>query len=669
MTRIFGSILAVLLLAGAGESAASQIDSYAALPRVWAADLSPDGRHLATGCSPRGKQEICIFDLSGDQDPVVIPAPDGGRIVDFFWPGPDHLIYRVRSFQRVPLANDVEWINVTRAVSYALETATSAVLLGEIANVSGLSEISSVLTDRPDRVAMELTLIEDAVHRRGDMNSAGGYSSVIYEVDLNDGSLIDTRFRSQGPTVEFLLDKRGRMLLDVRYEISTGTYSIFRARGRERIPIFRDVYPAAWPRIYGLIDNDTAIAIAFPEQGLFRMDLASGEFTRFELNGDVVFGREPVLDEYTGGVVGFAFTDTLPRQVFIDDELAQVHNALFGLLEEESVLITAWTPDRSKMVVEARDPGQPAQYYLLDLTSSALGLLDEEMTLPDGEQVGEREPLIYEASDGLAIPAYVTRPANREDADELPPLIVMPHGGPQARDTAEFDWWAAYYASLGYIVLQPNFRGSSGYGLDFVEAGYGEFGQRMIDDIIEGAHFLMETGQARPGAYCVVGASYGGYAALMAALRDADNVACVATFAAVTHPFALMADREAFPEVVRYWEQYIGSRYTAPEDQIEITPARRARDFRVPVLMMHGSADTTVPEGQMRLMRNAIGLRQRFDFVLLRDEDHFLGSAYVRRRLLRETGEFLQEHLPVNDRRGTADRGWLRRRLEREEPR
>lgn len=656
--------LPILLLIGWAAPAHAELDAYAALPRVWAADLSPDGRHLATGCAPRGQREICIYDLTGREPPRFIPAPEGGRITDFFWPSPYYLVYRVRSFQRVQYESEVERITVSRAVSYSMDSGESAVLLGDIANVSGLDEVSSVLLDHPDRVAMELTLIEDEGGPRGiRLESAAGYRSVVYEVDLDDGSLVETRLRSNAPTVQYVLDPRGRLLLDVRYALMSGIYTIYKADGRERTPIFRDTYPAGWPYIYGLIEGGRAVAIAFPEQGLFRMDLESGEFTRFEIDGLVVVGQEPILDRYSGEVVGFAYVDSLPRQDFIDPELAQLHHTLQDVLSEDSVTITAWTPDRNKMVIEAADPGQPANFYLLNLEDGELGLLDSAMQLPEGASVGRREYITYEASDGLEIPAYLTVPPGYEDGAGELPLVVMPHGGPQLRETAQFDWWSAYYASLGYAVLQPDYRGSAGYGQAFTEAGYGEFGGRMIDDIIDGVRFLESEGIARPGGYCAVGASYGGYAALMAGLRDADNVACIISFGAVTHPFALMASRDDFPDLVRFWEQYIGSRYTDPADQRAITPARRAREFRMPVLMMHGDEDTTVPYGQFRLMRQAVGLRTRIEFETLRGEDHFLGSQDVRRRVLDASGEFLQRHLPVDPDRGEDPRSWTRARI------
>lgn len=224
----------------------------------------------------------------------------------------------------------------------------------------------------------------------------------------------------------------------------------------------------------------------------------------------------------------------------------------------------------------------------------------------------------------------------------------MPHGGPQSRDTGEYDWWASFYASQGYAVLQPNFRGSSGYGHEFVEAGYGGFGTRMIDDMIDGVHYLQNAGIANSGRYCAAGASYGGYAALMLALRDPENVACVISFAGVTDPFAIMESSSALNTELRYWEQYTGSRYGSPAEQAVITPVERAGEYRAPLLILHGNQDTTVPFGQFRLLRDAMANRSNARFVEMDGADHYPGNPDARASLLRESQVFLEQCFPAN---------------------
>ncbi|WP_417471362.1 prolyl oligopeptidase family serine peptidase [Maricaulis sp.] len=638
MRAVLGLIV-TLLFCGPGVA---QVETYAAMPRIWAADLSPDGTHLATGCSPRGVREICIYDLAGGAAPVVIPAPDGGEMSGFDWPGNAYLIYYIDSVQTLPTQDGLRTMTLTQPVSYSLATGRSETLMVN-------SRLVSPMVGAEGRVAMEITFALDT--RAGSGSRIGGRDdsgTVVYEMNLENGRRVRRMEVSDGSTIGYLLNPEGEVVLDIRRFDETGQYSVHRPDGAQSPAIYSGTFPANQPRVYGVMDNGEAVVIRIPGTGLQRLDIATGALSAFDVGGEDVSQMGAIVDYYASEVVGFRYTDDLPRQIFIDPDLAALHAELKQILTEDSVLITTWTPDRSKLVVEGRDPGQPANYYLLDLGTGGLGLLDVETVLPEGHAPGSREYLEYTASDGLAIPAYLTMPAGFAEGDAPPALIVMPHGGPRSRDTAQYDWWASFYAARGYAVFQPNFRGSSGYGEAFERAGYGGFGSRMIDDIIEGAHHVQESGRVRPGQYCVIGGSYGGYAALMTALRDPGNVACALSFAGVTDPFAFLGSRDNRHTSLRYWEQYMGERFGDRDEQATITPAARADELRLPLLIMHGEDDTTVPYGQFRLLRNAMEGRDNVRFVTLPDADHYLGTPEARTSLLRESQTFLDENFPAH---------------------
>ncbi|WP_417480954.1 alpha/beta fold hydrolase [Maricaulis sp.] len=637
--RVVLGLFVTLLLSG---PALAQVETYAAMPRIWAADLSPDGTHLATGCSPRGVREICIYDLAGGAAPVVIPAPDGGEMSAFDWPGNAYLIYYIDSVQTLPTQDGLRTMTLTQPVSYSLATGRSEPLMVN-------SRLVSPMVGAEGRVAMEITFALDT--RAGSGSRIGGRDdsgTVVYEMNLENGRRVRRMEVSDGSTIGYLLNPEGEVVLDVRRFDETGQYSVHRPDGAQSPAIYSGIFPATQPRVYGVMDNGEAVVIRIPGSGLRRLDIATGALSAFDVGGEDVSQMAAIVDYYASEVVGFRYTDDLPRQIFIDPDLASLHAELKQILTEDSVTITTWTPDRTKLVVEGRDAGQPANFYLLDLNTGGLGLLDVETVLPEGQAPSSREYLEFTASDGLEIPAYLTLPPGFAEGDAPPALIVMPHGGPRARDTAEYDWWAAFYAAHGYAVFQPNFRGSTGYGEAFERAGYGGFGSRMIDDIIEGAHHLQETGRARPGQYCVIGGSYGGYAALMTALRDRDNVACAVSFAGVTDPFAFLGNRTRWQTTLRYWEQYMGDRFGDRDDQATITPVARADELTLPLLVLHGEDDTTVPFGQLRLLRNAMEGRDNVQFVTLPDADHYLGTPEARTVLLRESQAFLDANFPAH---------------------
>ncbi len=233
-----------------------------------------------------------------------------------------------------------------------------------------------------------------------------------------------------------------------------------------------------------------------------------------------------------------------------------------------------------------------------------------------------------------------------EDATNAP-LIVLPHGGPEARDNLEFDWWAAAYASQGYLVYQPNFRGSSGYGNRFLKAGWGEWGRKMQDDITGGVGKLVADGVVDPSRVCIVGASYGGYAALAGATLTPDLYKCAISVNGVSDLVRMLGAEAASNDFsVEYWERRIGSRYRDRAEIDAVSPSLLAKNVRAPILLIHGQDDTVVPYWQSKLMNDALEQSGKpVKFVTLDGEDHWLSSAKTRMRMLEETSKFLKKHL------------------------
>ena len=653
MRSLFGAIsmAAAALFAPASLSATASaqgdIDTYSALPRIWDAAVSPDGSMLATGCSPRGLREICLYNLeTGEQS--VIPQQGESRITGLYFPSNTYLVFWIQTFEEVGTINGLEEFTVSRAVSYHLESGEAAVLLGGYGNIVNNDRIISSLTNDPDRVAMELSRVPDGgndIPSRISRNRRS-FETVAYSVDLDNGRVDDVLATSQASVIHYVLDAEGEPVFEVRYDSGSGDWEVVSADRRDRDAIISGDYPAERPYVYGMTGDQSALVIDFPETGLRRVDVETGEATPFEVDGQDLTETAPIFDRFSQEVVGFGWVDDLPRQLFIEPNLNALQGQLRDILTEDSFVFVSWAQNFSKIVIEAQDVGQPANFYLLDLTTGGLGLLDTEMQLAEGQIVGSRRYLRYEASDGLEIGAWLTTPPGWTEGDDPLPLIIQPHGGPQARDVGTFHWRTSYYASLGYAVLQPNFRGSTGRGRDYIEAGHGGFGTRMIDDITDGADYLREAGIARQQPYCVMGGSYGGYAALMAAIRDTGDVACVISFAGVTNPFGMLAS--GYNEIgVRYWEQYMGSRFSDDAYQASITPTAQTASLTMPLLVLHGNADTTVPLDQFDGLRRVMEGQPNVRFVLMDGANHYLDRQSDRETLLRESGNFLLEHLPV----------------------
>jgi dipeptidyl aminopeptidase/acylaminoacyl peptidase len=229
----------------------------------------------------------------------------------------------------------------------------------------------------------------------------------------------------------------------------------------------------------------------------------------------------------------------------------------------------------------------------------------------------------------------------------------MPHGGPASRDSAGFDWWAQAMASRGYAVFQPQFRGSEGLGRELLEAGYGEFGRKMQTDLSDGVRHLAAAGVIDPAKVCIVGASYGGYAALAGMTLDSGVYRCAVSVSGDSDlPVMLATERREggrarFNSDLRYWQRFMGVESDSDPLLAELSPSRLASRIDGPVLLIHGREDTVVPFEQSEIMERAMRQAGKdVELVALAGEDHHMTFPGTRRQMLTATIEFLEEHNP-----------------------
>ena len=262
------------------------------------------------------------------------------------------------------------------------------------------------------------------------------------------------------------------------------------------------------------------------------------------------------------------------------------------------------------------------------------------------------KPITYKAADGLEITGYLTLPHGRAPKDL--PLVVLPHGGPEGRDTLGFDWWSQALASRGYAVLQPNFRGSEGFGDKFVEAGYGQWGKLMQTDLSDGVRHLAKQGLIDPKRVCIVGASYGGYAALAGATMDRGVYRCAASVAGPADLRRMLIDNnDRFGSGrnagLRYWLRFMGADGVKDPDLSAISPAKMADRIDIPVLLIHGKDDTVVPYVQSTIMADAMKKAGKpVELVTLNGEDHWLSRGATRLQMLTSVVGFLEKNNPPN---------------------
>lgn len=495
---------------------------------------------------------------------------------------------------------------------------------------------------------------------RGSYNWASGLGRGVgvIRADLQGGGNRRIAYVSTDedkPTVDMLFNDDGDLLARVDTEEGSNRWRFIAYEGGELRTVLEGVDEIGRaPDLVGVLaDGRWAIINRNDNEDRWRMYAFDRNTNQFEAiasheSYDVSVG---IRDRWTNRVVGASWTEDFPRQQFFDPALQAAYDHLQGVFADGYAFIQSWSRDRSRMVVFGETPEDAGTYYVFDAGPRTLRVV--RRTYPEITGVaalGNRQAITYRAQDGTRIPAYLTLPVN---AERNVPLVVMPHGGPHVRDDFTFDPMASFLASRGYAVLQPNYRGSTGYGYAYFHAGRGNWGDGVMQtDVTDGVGALVRAGIADPNRICIMGGSYGGYAALAGATLTPDLYRCAISLFGVSDVLRML-DETALASrggpgslASDWWKLSIGDRRADREHLRAISPVNLADRVRIPILLMHGKEDQTVPVEQSRIMRDALRAAGK-DVELIEIDHEFHGFLFEenRTREFREVEAFLARHI------------------------
>ena len=354
-----------------------------------------------------------------------------------------------------------------------------------------------------------------------------------------------------------------------------------------------------------------------------------------------------VRDAYDRSLDGVRLGGLEQQIHWLDSAAAARVKSLEAALPGRRIEINGYTPDGKLMLAYAVSRNHPGAYYLVDFNTNRAEIVGQEYPQLARAQLGKVSNIVYAARDGYEVPAYLTMPPGA--ASKNLPLVVLPHGGPRARDSGiSFDWWSQFVASRGYVVLQPQFRGSTGFGMAHELAGYGEWGQLMQHDVTDGVKHLIANGTVDPGRVCIIGASYGGYSALAGAAFTPDLYNCAVSVNGVSDLVEMLYWVENrggyYDPSVRFWRKHIGK--SSDPEVAQYSPARAAGKVSARVMLMHGVDDTVVPYAQSEYMETALRReRKNFELVKLKSEDHWLSRSPSRIEMLTSLERFLDANI------------------------
>ena len=647
-TRALWGVLIAGLSIGAVRAEAPPLAAYGAAPAIDYMALSPGGALIA---------RIVVVD---EARALAITEMDTGR----------HVFAAAIGEAKV---RDLLWVGETRVLIVTSETRSihelgvprSELFYGMILDLE-TKKLAQVLQRTPDVLAtlyggasVRTTAQGAAVFTRGVNVSNGQINLHRIDPGTGRGRSVESMDRD---TQGYVLDAQGEVIALSRYSERSGRWSLRLPEGRG----FREVWavdaPVDTPVLLGLGRTPRTIVISADrpdvaaggedsETGfvLFEVNVDSGEWTRLPFEHDpdfLVHHPQSLL------LVGAGRTEEGGvRYEFLAPEAKRRWGAIERAFPDKAPRLVSWN-DSLKLILVFIDTGESGLYQLVDFETGVATIVGDAYPTIPAAQVGEVRPIRYAAADGLDIHGYLTLPPGVETPTNLP-LVVLAHGGPASRDVAGFDYWAQALASRGYAVLQANFRGSTGYGRAFLEAGYGEWGRKMQTDLSDGVRWLAAEGIADPARVCIVGASYGGYAAMAGLTLDKSVYRCGVSVAGVSD-LRRMVNWEAQQEgerngqTVRYWNRFMGAARLNDRALDALSPAFLAESVDSPLLLIHGKDDTVVPIEQSRVMAEALRRAGKpVELIELAGEDHWMSRAETRQQMLRETVRFLEASNPV----------------------
>ncbi|RKF19421.1 S9 family peptidase [Altericroceibacterium spongiae] len=379
------------------------------------------------------------------------------------------------------------------------------------------------------------------------------------------------------------------------------------------------------------------------ENHYFKVYLSSGEAKEI-LTGKNVTAIS--CNETNGLMDGYFREAGLPVFIAKKDQLAA--QKIWGSMASGKTSMISWSNDVKKVIVRRSGSGISGSWYMVDLASNKLVPLGSERPAIKADQIGEIRKIDYIARDGLEMSGILTLPPQRETKNL--PLVVFPHGGPHSHDEPVFDWWAQAFASRGYAVFQPNFRGSTDQDMSFRRAGYGEWGRKMQTDITDGVAELAKQGLIDPARACIMGASYGGYAALTGVTIQQDQYRCAISYSGVSD-LQLMYRTGYIEESGRskLTQQRLLEELGPRDNLVEYSPDKQADRANAPILLIHGMDDTVVPFAHSKRMADALkDAGKPYKLVELEGEDHWLSRSSTRNRMLKEALSFVQKYNPAD---------------------
>jgi dipeptidyl aminopeptidase/acylaminoacyl peptidase len=582
--------------------------------------ISPNGNHIAYMKPWKTRMNVFVMDMKNKKETRLTSSEERG-LYGFSW-----LTDKRIGYVKDDGGNEnVHFYAVNIDVSNEID-------LTPFKNVQ--ARIIDDLEDDPDHIIIGLNKRSPQVHDP-------------YRINVNDGKM-EMIAENPGNISGWMTDHDGKLRIAITND-GVNTSILHRKLESDKFEsILTTDFKVSVSPLFFTFDNKNLYVASNRGQdksGIFKFDLINAKEGKLIFEHDEVDVSGLMYSRKRKVLTGVSYTVAKNEMIFFDTWREDIQEKLEEKLPGYEVGITSFSKDETKAVVVSYSDKSRGTYYYYDVEKNKLTELGKASPWLNENHMAEMTPIKYTSRDGLTIHGYLTLPEN-SDGKNLP-LVVNPHGGPWARDTWGYNPQIQFLANRGFAVLQMNFRGSTGYGREFWEISFKEWGKSMQDDITDGVKWLIDEGIADPNRIAIYGASYGGYATLAGLAFTPDLYACGVDYVGVSNIFTLL---ETLPP---YWElgrqmmyEMIGNPETERDLLEAASPIFHVDSIRVPLFVAQGANDPRVKQSESDQIVEALKARGvEVPYMLKEDEGHGFYNEENQFDFYREMEKFLNKHI------------------------
>jgi dipeptidyl aminopeptidase/acylaminoacyl peptidase len=626
-------ILAASLLALTNGAVAAElipVEDFARSADMRAPTLSPNGKKLVYIGHRNEKSLVIVRDLKALTEVAILAGDINNFSVSFCWfKTEERLVCHFRGTE----FDFGDPFTTTRLLAVNTDGSNAKVLVQN--GAAGASQFQDSILHRlpndPENVLIELD------------DDRNVFPSV-YMLNVNNGKLRQI-VREREPVTDWFADRDGVVRFGFGYTAGTskGIYvTRDSADSNWRVLERFALYDRERWRVAGFGVTPGTLLVLADHNGrdaLFEMDLTdrSDRQLVFANSTNDIDGYEVWPTD--GRIIGVSYQTDRPQLELFDPQAHRIQRAFDSVLPGKVNRVIGASRDGNSVLLASFSDAQPWRYYLFDIADGKIAEIGQYRAALRDRTLANMRSVKVPAADGTLMPGYLTLPVSSSGKNL--PGIVLPHGGPYSRDSWEYDDLLQMLVSRGYAVLQLNYRGSTGYGQAWVDAGFQAWGTVMHDDISAGARWLTKEGIVDPKRLCIVGWSYGGYAALIGAVKEPNLYRCAVSIAGVSDLAKLTFQDSRFYGGAAAVRNAVGN-----EDLASQSPRKRAAEIKIPVLLVHGTADINVKVEHSREMDKALARDNKsHELIIIKDGDHSLSKPAMRLTLYKALERFLAQNL------------------------